>query len=185
MSSLFRKVLGITATLIAALMLAQPAHALIRSANTLHFCWDAAGGHVASGGSLVIWHCHNRGNQQIYLDWQGGEFTAQDGNRYREAVMRFTDGRHCVRAWDMKVQPMGGCEKITARNVGGNRYTIQGPRDAQGNVPNTCVMPKYETIHAPPLQPALKLVEGQPLMLRECEDLRAVGHYSQFWWVEQ
>ncbi len=124
MKRLFHKLLAIAALAFATLTFTHPAHALVRFAYSVGFCMDAAGGQVVAGAPVMLWACHNRPNQQIWLDFGQNKPYTFDGLEYRWATLRFTDTKYCVEPSTMKVKE-GRCTEVRTRNHGGNRFTLE------------------------------------------------------------
>lgn len=128
MKTMTRRWLAVAAMIGSAIAFTAPAQALIRTSHSVGHCLDAQGGNVAPGVKVTLWSCHNRGNQQLWLDFgNNASYTGDDGHGYRNATIRFNDGTHCLNAERMVVSTLasGDCDPIRTRNVGLNRYTLQ------------------------------------------------------------
>lgn len=177
------KKFALAAGVVSALALLQPAHALIRSSHSVGFCMDAEGGEVREGVLVKLWACHNRANQQLWLDFGNNpSFTGPDGEGYREAVIRFNDGKHCLDPESvMSVKPLGKCASVMVRNHGLNRYTLQKPGKFGTEARCLAAVPSLANLTA--------IVNGTPMLFSDCIVTGTMygttpSLYS-FWTVEQ
>ncbi len=176
MASIVKTLLLAIGLLLGTLGITPSAHALIRSAHSASHCWDAEGGTVRNGAKIILWHCHNRGNQQIWLDFKGDHFQANDGNTYRHAVIRFAGSNHCVDAASLEVRDGTQCQQALTRSFGGNRYTIQQVGGVGDN--SRCAMSTVNSEFS-------HIIPGDRVFMSECRKGGLRGDVLQYWFVEQ
>ena len=122
----------------AAAALLNPAHALIRSADSLGMCFDAEGG-IKEGARIISWHCTDQSNQQFWLDWWT-KYEKQDkglGADDPVATLRLGNTDWCIMRADYEAiltKNSQHCSKTKAAvhywyawSVGGTRYRIEWP----------------------------------------------------------
>ncbi len=146
---------------------------------------DAEGGVVREGVNVLLWACHNRTNQQLWLDFGNNpSYTGPDNEGYRNAVMRFTDGKHCISASSglVQVAATAKCSTFMVRNHGLNRFTIQLP--GEFGFSSQCVLAW------PSLQLMTAIVNGSGVTVGKCipsndGPLKGVATPFSYWNVEQ
>jgi hypothetical protein len=191
--SLFHIKTGLKAALglAASLAFCLPAQALVTSADSIGYCFDAEGG-LREGAPVITWNCHDQANQQFWLDrLSPTEFKAVLSKMTDEqikqvgggdlAVLRV--GSYCVhRDGDSMVLRTSGCDKSNnphvwfAQNVGGTRYRFVQPQ-SNVNLPYCASLSNHE--------PRGRRVWVHSCILQPAGDNAMIMHFRQFWWVKQ